>query len=204
MGEVEGLDAVAALGFEINERPLGNDRLGAAHVQIQIRRAALQRDLQRAIGLVLVLPELAMEVDPRVDPLVAGAPDGVGDQFVEVPLPVPDLGIDGYCVLDDIAGDGFVQIRLDCRRPALRAVDSEISELQVRDPFVLSIHALDPHPNPAARIVSRVVEPGSAAECDGRHHQGDDQPRRKQESPTQPSFVSVSVLSVRNPAASIG
>ena len=94
---MEVLDAVAALGFEINDRPLGNDRLGAAHVQIQIRRAALQRDLKGAIGLVLVvLPELAPEVDRRVDPLVAAAPDGVADQFVEVPLPVLDLGIDGY------------------------------------------------------------------------------------------------------------
>src|SRR3954453_17216832 len=82
--EVEDLDAVAVLG-------------SAAEIN------ALQRDLQGAIGLVLVvLPELAPEVDRRVDPLGAVAPDGVEDQVVEVPLPVLDRGIDGYLPSDEL------------------------------------------------------------------------------------------------------
>ena len=107
---VEVLDAVAVLGSAVPEhllplaagdRLLGNDRRRAARVQI--RPAGLQRDLQGAIGLVLVvLPELAPEVDRRVDPLVAAVPDGVEDQVVEVPPPVPDRGIDGYLALEKL------------------------------------------------------------------------------------------------------
>src|SRR3954453_22705141 len=119
---------------------------------------SLERDLQGAVGLVLVaLPEGALEARGSV---VVG------------PLPLMHGGIDG----DRLVGPNL-------RLAGLGAVHVEVAQRKVQDLLVLPVLPLDVKADGGVRIVGeRSGETDVGAERDGRHRQRGDQPSCDEES----------------------